>query len=134
MKVQCQYNASVQHEFPDDWVFGGANGKHPGADPRWRPTSYIYYDQNLLVTWHTSSPLCDEEAIARIADLEDTFGRGVEPCEIHWLHAVHPGETRETTLIWSRMDEQAEAMASGDYEEPTPEEREELDSLGSSNT
>lgn len=51
------------HSFPDDWKFGGANDLHPGADPRYRSSSYTYWSDQVVVLHMTSVPLCDEEAI-----------------------------------------------------------------------
>jgi len=51
-----------EHEFPNDWIFGGADGIHPGSDPRWVPTIYEYMDEKLVTVHSTVVPVCDEEA------------------------------------------------------------------------
>lgn len=49
--------------FPEDWIFGGANGDDPRADPRFRPDSYRYSNQGMEVIIITSVNICDDEAI-----------------------------------------------------------------------
>jgi hypothetical protein len=61
--IECDFEPPHAHEYPDDWIFGGANGLHPGADPRYRATIYWYYDDKLDVIEVNSSLLCDDEAI-----------------------------------------------------------------------
>lgn len=60
--LDCGYEDSP-HEFPDDWIFGGADGNDPRADPRWEPTTYIYLDRTLHDVHVTQTPLCLEQAI-----------------------------------------------------------------------
>lgn len=59
----CGYEPTHQHEYPDDWTFGGASGLDPRADSRWRGTTYVYLDARLESVWTTQVPLCDDEAI-----------------------------------------------------------------------
>ena len=51
------------HEYPDDWQFGGANGQDPRADPRFEVNNYTYFDADVQPIWVTSVPRCDDEAI-----------------------------------------------------------------------
>lgn len=60
--LPCQYDGP-DHEFPDDWEFGGANNEHPAADRRFCTTTYTYYDDRAQPCWTTVVPLCDDEAI-----------------------------------------------------------------------
>lgn len=75
--LDCGYDDGP-HEFPDDWVWGGANDCHPGADPRWEPVSYIYYNEKLQPIWTTSAPLCDEQAIDEFTTVTG-YGPGFKP-------------------------------------------------------
>lgn len=89
----CGYDDGP-HTFPDDWVFGGADGKHPGADPRWKPTSYTYYDERLTPVWATSSPLCDEQAIDEFTVIAG-YGPGFRPV---YLAAHRPGVVEQEMI------------------------------------
>lgn len=50
-------------EYPDDWIFGGADGADPRADPRFIPTTWRYSDDRLHIVHITQTPLSDDEAI-----------------------------------------------------------------------
>lgn len=50
------------HTYPAGWVWGGVDDLDPSADPRWLPSSYVYYDEKFKEIWRTSGPACDEEA------------------------------------------------------------------------
>lgn len=92
IQVPCPWYPEAVHEYPDDWVFGGADGKHPGADPRFESTSYTYYDGDLNVLWVTSSPICDDEALDEftwVASLGDRWN----PV---WISARRADGTTET--------------------------------------
>ena len=91
--LDCGYDDGP-HEFPDDWIFGGADGKHPGADPRWEPTTYIYYDAQLHVVHLTSAYLCDEEAIDNFTTVSG-YGPGYDPA---YLAAMRPGVAKQEML------------------------------------
>jgi hypothetical protein len=88
------------------------------ANPRegeYEAAAYIYYDDKLNEVFRSSQPKSDAEAKDHYYDL---FER--EPAFIHAR----------------RFDGKHEALEFNPdeyYEEPTPEEREELDGLGSSN-
>lgn len=73
MKIPCRYayGDHQYHEFPNDWVMAGANGEDPRADPRWKPTTYLYYDWQAQVIWTTQTPLCDEQAIDEFTKIRD---------------------------------------------------------------
>jgi hypothetical protein len=90
--IDCPYQPSHTHEYPDDWQFGGADGLHPGADPRWRATTYRYYDVRLMQVFMTQEFLCDDEAI-------DKFTRVAKFAKPVWLEACRPDGTREM-LPW----------------------------------
>lgn len=61
--IECPYEPVHEHEFPDDWEFGGANHLDPRSDPRWEPTTYVYLDDSLHEVWTTQVPLCLDQAI-----------------------------------------------------------------------
>lgn len=58
----CPYGGEI-HEYPDDWIFGGPEGMHPAADPRFTPTHYQYLDAEYGFCFITGSYLCDDEAL-----------------------------------------------------------------------
>lgn len=73
--VPCDFEGP-DHEYPDDWQFGGADGSHPAAEPRWISTAYDYYNDRAQIIWTTSVPTCDDEAIdyfTFVADLGPRF-------------------------------------------------------------
>lgn len=91
----CPVPGGEPHVYPDDWIFGGANEVHPGADPRWQHTTYEYYDGkvNLLVCDHT--PICDDVALDNLTQIAQR-----DP--IHppvYIFAIRPGEER-VKLPW----------------------------------
>jgi hypothetical protein len=63
MKVLCDVEPAHTHEFPDDWIFAGPRGTDWRADPRWKPSVYIYLDENLRTVWQTSEPKCLDDAV-----------------------------------------------------------------------
>lgn len=58
---------------PADWVYGGADGSDPAADPRWEQSNYRYRDANLDVIWTTSAHRSDKTAISWISTLKIVF-------------------------------------------------------------
>lgn len=94
VRIECDYDIPHIHEFPDDWKFGGADGLHPGADSRWEPVSYAYYNQNLEEIYTTSSPLCDQQAIDEFTTVAG-LGVGYSPV---YLSAKRRGELVGTML------------------------------------
>lgn len=60
--IRRQHLEGCEHEYPDDWTFGGANGGDPRADPRWMPTTYQFLDRNFRTIFTCSSALCDHIA------------------------------------------------------------------------
>jgi hypothetical protein len=92
----CFYtDPSHQHEYPDDWIFGGADGTHPGADPRFQPTVYTYYDADATPIHVTCSPLCDDQALDEFTDIARQFP-GSNP---FWLSVKRPKE-KAVMLPW----------------------------------
>lgn len=76
MILQCKFNPYTYHIWPEDWVFGGASGLDPRADPRWHPTTYEYWDDRIEICFKTQTPLCDDEALDMctwVASLGDSF-------------------------------------------------------------
>lgn len=94
IEIECSYLEPHIHSFPEDWKFAGANGLHPGADERWSPTTYTYYDESLTPIFTTSAPTCDEQAV-------DEFSR-VAALGIDWnpiyISAKRRGELVGTML------------------------------------
>lgn len=86
--LNCEYDIPHTHEYPDDWSFGGANGLHPGADPRWETTTYTYFDDHFDPIYTTSVPLCDEQAIDQFTFVAG-LGAGYNPV---YLSARRRGE------------------------------------------
>jgi hypothetical protein len=102
IEVECHYTDPPHvHEYPDDWKFGGANGLHPGADPRWKPTTYEYFDDKIQRIHVTQTPLCDDQALdefTKIARMGPTFNP-------KWLRVRRPDGTTEM-LPWEYNKEQ----------------------------
>lgn len=94
--LTCPYEGHEEgHEFPDDWIFGGANDADPRADRRWRPTTYHYYSERAEVVHVTQTPLCDEEAIDQFT-LVAHYGPTFNPV---WLSATRPDGTVEMLKV-----------------------------------
>lgn len=89
MVLDCGYDDGP-HEFPADWIFGGANGSDPRSDPRWMPTTYQYYDEKLKIIHVTQTPLCDEQAIDEFTKVTE-FGSQYKPV---YLAVKRRGETQ----------------------------------------
>lgn len=83
----CKYDGP-DHEFPDDWIFGGANMQHPAPDPRWRPTTYEYYDAQAKRIHIAQDFMCDDEAIDKFTWVAN-LGPMYNPV---WLSATRPVE------------------------------------------
>lgn len=77
----CKFFPGSQHTHPDDWIFGGADGDDPRADPRFEPNNYTFYDENVQPIWTTSTPICDDEAIDMFTWVA-SLGNNFNP---HWL-------------------------------------------------
>lgn len=92
----CAYEPPHQHEYPDDWRFGGPDGTHPGADPRYEPTVYVYYDESFNEVYTTSVWLCDDEAIDQFTYVA-SLGAAFKPV---YLGAKRPGERTPGMLPW----------------------------------
>ena len=96
MIIECEYLESHTHEFPEDWVFGGADGLHPAADTRWEATVYVYYDSQMGHLHTTVAPLCDEQALDEFTKVA-SWGRGYSPS---YLTAKRPGIKEVDLLPW----------------------------------
>lgn len=79
-EIECAYEGPV-HEYPYDWVFGGSNESDPRSDPRWRPTTYEYYNSRIEIIHVTQTPLCDDEAIDHFTWVA-SLGPGFDPVNI----------------------------------------------------
>lgn len=99
IRVPCKFDGP-DHEYPDDWTFGGADGTHPAADPRWVPTSYDYYDANARIIWSTSVPLCDDEAIDRFTVVA-AYGPSFNPVWVSATRILKDGTRRIDMLPWT---------------------------------
>lgn len=87
MEIECFYTDPPHiHSYPDDWIMGGASGLDPRADPRFRPTTYEYYNEGLVLIHTTQVPLCDDQAIDEFT-LVAEFGPRYNPV---WLTARRP--------------------------------------------
>lgn len=79
-----------EHEYPDDWKFGGANDCDPRADPRWMPTVYTYYGSDTQWLWVTVTPICDLEALEAFSSVAAVAG-----ADPRWVQATRPGGKKE---------------------------------------
>lgn len=85
--IRCRYGGS-DHEFPDDWKFGGANNEDPGADPRWEVTHYTYMNSEYGYVMMISYPICDDQAL-------DAFTQAAEiDSTVKWITAKRPKSGR----------------------------------------
>lgn len=91
--LACGYDDGP-HEYPDDWVFGGADGNHPGADPRYLPAVYRYFDEHYRLIWSTVIPLCDEQAIDQFTFVANISSR-FNPV---YLAVLRPGSEKQEML------------------------------------
>lgn len=90
MRVPCEYGGPA-HEYPDDWIFDGADGKDPAADPRWRGTTYVYFDEQVRPIHLTQVPRCDDEAIDMF-----TFVAGISRShKPRWIQATRTDRSTE---------------------------------------
>lgn len=95
--LECLYDPPHEHEFPDDWDFGGADGLSPMCDPRWRTirNTYVYFDDKLRVVGFTQAFLCDEEAIDKFTQIA-SHGPQINPV---WVQATRPDGRVETLKV-----------------------------------
>lgn len=96
--LECNYDGPA-HEFPDDWQFGGANGLHPGADPRWVASTYEYYDNRARLIYLTQTPLCNDQALDECTRVAN-FGPGFNPVWIAVIKIVD-GQRKAIMLPWT---------------------------------
>jgi hypothetical protein len=104
----CSYYPPHAHEFPDDWIFDGANGQDPRADPRWMPTTYHYFDEKLKLIHITQTPLCDEQAIDEFTKVRN-MGPGFRPM---YIGARRPGmrEPENLPFIYNPSTDEVEEL------------------------
>jgi hypothetical protein len=86
--IECDYLEPHEHDFPDDWILGGADGTHPGADPRWKSVTYTYYDESFRPIETTSVPTCQAQALDEFTKVAN-YGPGYNPV---YISAKQPGE------------------------------------------
>lgn len=67
--VPCMHDGPT-HVYPKDWEFGGANGLDPRADPRWKPDTYEYMNENLESVHLTQVPICDYHALDMFSEVQ----------------------------------------------------------------
>ncbi len=82
-------------EFPEDWIFGGADNLHPGADPRWEASVYRYLNEYAEEVFITTAPICEHQALDQFTDVS-SFG-DTHP---RYLEIRGPGEREFITLGW----------------------------------
>jgi hypothetical protein len=80
-----------EHEFPEDWIWGGHDQLDPRADPRWRPTTYTYLNADLSEAWVTQVPFCDDEALDYFTEVAKIKGSNPK-----WLMVKRPSSPLET--------------------------------------
>lgn len=87
----CGYEPYHEHRYPADWEFGGPAGTHPGTDPRYKPTTYCYFSDKIMLLDITQVPLCDDQAIDEFTKVAG-YGPGFNPV---YLQATRPDGTVE---------------------------------------
>lgn len=81
---------------PDDWMYGGADGQSPAADPRYRASSYRYRSASLEIVHQGSVAHNDGLAVRYAEYVESVYG---EP--IGFIEARRPGSS-EFVPIWTK--------------------------------
>lgn len=89
-----------EHEYPDDWTFGGANGGDPRADSRFQTTTYVYLNRNLRPIFVDSSSLCDHIAIQVKRLAVDGY---FPPSKVFYIQAQRPGSDKPE-MIYSDVE------------------------------
>jgi hypothetical protein len=96
MRIICHYtDPPHEHDYPEGWLFGGANGIDPRTDERWKPTTYEYWSDRAELLHTTQAPLCDDQALDEFTKIA-SMGPSFNP---HWLSAKRPNNTVEM-LPW----------------------------------
>lgn len=90
----CPYEPQHEHEFPDDWQFGGPGGTDPRMDPRWVPDVYVYLDDHLVTIHSTTVPFCDDEAVDYFTQVAN-YGPAFNP---QWIQVKRATETDFHTM------------------------------------
>lgn len=80
-----------EHEYTGDWIFGGADGTHPGADPRYQPTIYTYLDAEIQPVCVTTEYVCDDYAVEGFTKYRDRKPRYI---------LAQPPEGKQYTIPW----------------------------------
>lgn len=99
IRIPCEYGGP-DHEYPDDWIFGGADGRHPGADPRHLPATYNYYNDKAFIIWSTSIPLCDDEAVDYFTFVAK-MGPSFNPIWVSAFRTLEDGSNKLEMLPWT---------------------------------
>lgn len=109
--IECPFEPSHTHEYPDDWIMGGASSLDPRADERWHPTLYEYYNDRAERIYLTQVPLCDDEALEYCTTIA-SWGRDWNPV---WIAAVRPDKGAEMLpFIYNKTDDTLYPKESGD--------------------
>jgi hypothetical protein len=107
MKIlTCRYEPPHTHEYPDDWQFDGANGLDPRADPRYRGSTYFYYDADLTLLEVTQVPLCDDQALDEFTKVAG-YGPRFNP---RYIQVKRPGESKPSPMPWNYYKETDEVV------------------------
>lgn len=91
------------HVFPDDWELGGRTGSDPRVDPRWRGSTYYYFDADLTLLHVTQVPFCDDAAL----DYCTTVSGWGNP---RYIQVKRPGDDKPSALPWNYFKETDELM------------------------
>jgi hypothetical protein len=97
----CPYEPEHTHEYPADWHFGGPDGTDPRADPRFRPSTYVYLNASLHVIHTTSSYVCDDEAIDEFTTVAG-WRHGFNPV---YLQVRRPDSSAMEIIPWQYVKE-----------------------------
>jgi hypothetical protein len=101
MIVPCKFGGP-DHEYPDDWEFGGKQGDDPRADARFRTSAYTYFDERLNILWITSTPRCDDEAIDYFTFVA-SMGKDFNPV---WLQATRSdGKAEMLRVLYNKSSD-----------------------------
>lgn len=104
--IPCEYGGP-DHEYPDDWQFGGFDGLHPGLDSRFEPTHYQYLDAEAGFCFMTGSFLCDDEAL-------DKFTRVAMNSDPVYIAVKRPGDPKYALMPYKYVQSEDTVYPTGE--------------------
>ena len=101
--IDCPFDPPHEHVLPGDWCFGGVDNLDWRADPRWKPSTYMYFDDKLVEIYVTQVPKCDDEAIDMFSFVA-SIGKDFNPI---WLRVKRPdGTESRLPVVYDRQTDE----------------------------